>query len=196
VSMLSLWKYTLELASKELDLLKKKKQALDDLFSSQRISQATYEHLSREVDEALADVEKYLETVISKMKSRMEDLEKQIGILEIFLANVEMLHATNEIDDETYEKQSKALSLGIESVKYEIEEIKNALERAASKPAPAEAEATEYTRETMTVTPQPSEPSVSEPSVEAETSVEEMTISSEPSSEEKTIEPMFGMTGA
>jgi len=194
VSMLSLWKYTLELASKELDLLKKKKQALDDLFSSQRISQATYEHLSREVDETLADVEKYLETIISKMKSRMEDLEKQIGILEIFLANVEMLHATNEIDDETYEKQSKALSLGIESVKYEIEEIKNALERTTSKPAPAEAEVTEYTEET--VTPQPSETPISEPSVEAETSVEEMTISSEPSSEEKTIEPMFGMTGA
>ncbi len=194
MSMLSLWKYTLELASKELDLLKKKKQALDDLFSSQRISQATYEHLSREVDETLADVEKYLETIISKMKSRMEDLEKQIGILEIFLANVEMLHATNEIDDETYEKQSKALSLGIESVKYEIEEIKNALEKATSKPAPAEAEVTEYTEET--VTPQPSETPISEPSVEAETSVEEMTISSEPSSEEKTIEPMFGMTGA
>ena len=194
MSMLSLWKYTLELASKELDLLKKKKQALDDLFSSQRISQATYEHLSREVDETLADVEKYLETTISKMKSRMEDLEKQIGILEIFLANVEMLHATNEIDDEAYEKQSKALSLGIESVKYEIEEIKNALERTTSKPAPAEAEVTEYTEET--VTPQPSETPISEPSVEAETSVEEMTISSEPSSEEKTIEPMFGMTGA
>jgi len=183
--MLSLWKYTLELASKELDLLKKKKQALEDLFSSQRISQATYEHLSKEVNEALSDVEKYLETVISKMKDRMQDLEKQIGILEIFLANVEMLHATNELDDETYEKQSKALSLGIESVKYEIEEIKNALERVA--PKPVEAETTEYAEET--VTPQPPEVSVSE------TSIEETTVSSEPSPEEETIEPMFGMTG-
>lgn len=185
--MLSLWRYTLELASKELDLLKKKKQALDDLFSSQRISQATYEHLSKEVNEALADVEKYLETVISKMKSRMQDLEKQIGILEIFLANVEMLHVTNEIDDETYEKQSSALSLGIESTKYEIEEIKNALERLESKPA--EAETTEFKEEEIEV-PQISETPISEPSVE------EITTISETPAEEKTVEPMFGMTGA
>ena len=186
--MLSLWKYTLELASKELDLLKKKKQALDDLFSSQRISQATYEHLSREVNEALADVEKYFETILSKMRSRMQDLEKQVGILEIFLANVEMLHATNEIDDETYEKQSNALSLGIESVKNEIEEIKNALEKITSKPA--EAETVEYKEEAEI--PQPSEA----PAAEPEVSVEEVSVVSESSTEEKTIEPMFGMTGA
>lgn len=133
--MLSLWKYIYELASKDLELLRKKKQALDDLLSANKISKLTYEHLNREISEALADVEKYLDTVICKMKSRIEDLEKQINILEIFLANVEILHVTGEIDDETYEKQSKALSMGLESMRNEVNEIRRALEKVTPKPA-------------------------------------------------------------
>ncbi|MBS7639172.1 MAG: CdvA-like protein [Candidatus Bathyarchaeia archaeon] len=133
--MLSLWKYTFELASKDLELLRKKKQALDDLLASNKISQSTYEHLSRELGETLADVQKYLENIICKMKERMESLERQISILEIFLANVEILHVAGEIDDETYEKQSRALSIGLESMRSEINEIKCALERTEQKPA-------------------------------------------------------------
>jgi hypothetical protein len=133
--ILSLWKYSFELASKDLELLKKKKQVLDDLLAANRISQPTYEHINKEISETLADVEKYLETVICKMKSRVEDLEKQIGILEIFLANVEILHAAGEINDETYEKQSRALSIGLESMRSEVNEIKSALERVTPKPA-------------------------------------------------------------
>jgi gas vesicle protein len=135
--MLSLWKYTFELASKDLELLRKKKQALNDLLAANKISQLTYEHINKEISETLADVEKYLETVVCKMKSRVEDLEKQISILEIFLANVEILHVAGEIDDETYEKQSKALSIGLESMRNEINEIKSALERVTPKPAEA-----------------------------------------------------------
>lgn len=133
--MLSLWRYTFELVSKDLELLKKKKQALDDLLSSKKISQPTYEHINKEISEALADVEKYLESVILKMKNRMADLEKQVSILEIFLANVEILHATGEIDEETYEKQSKALYLGLESMRNEVNEIKSILEKFESKPS-------------------------------------------------------------
>ncbi|MEM2342172.1 MAG: CdvA-like protein [Candidatus Bathyarchaeia archaeon] len=132
---MSLWKYIYELASKDLELLRKKKQALDNLLTANKISQLTYEHLNREISEALADVEKYLETVTCKMKSRIEELEKQISILEIFLANIEILHVTGEIDDETYEKQSKALSLGLESMRSEVNEIRSALEKVAPKPA-------------------------------------------------------------
>lgn len=133
--MLSLWKYTFELAYKDLELLRKKKQALDDLLASNKISQSTYEHLSKELSEALADVEKYLENTICKMRERMESLERQISILEIFLANVEILHVAGEIDDETYERQSRALSIGLESMRNEINEIKCALEKTERKPA-------------------------------------------------------------
>ncbi len=194
VLMLSLWKYTFELASKELELLKKKKQALEDLFSSQRISQLTYEHLSREIGETLADVEKYLETVIRKMKGRMDSLEKHLGILEISLANVEILHATGEIDDETYEAQSRALSLGLESMKHEMEEIKGALEKITEKPA-EEAVVSEEKEVEEAVSAEPSlEEKPSEPTVEAveyEEKEPEVSAWPTPSTEEKPMEPML-----
>ncbi|MEM2454972.1 MAG: CdvA-like protein [Candidatus Bathyarchaeia archaeon] len=129
-----LWKYLLELASKDLEALKRKKQALDDLLSSNRISQQTYSYLSKDISEAMTNTEKYLESLISKMKNRIDDLEKQIGVLEIFLANNEMMYAAGEIDYEAYERQSKALAAGIESMRKEISEIKNILNPPAPEP--------------------------------------------------------------
>jgi hypothetical protein len=150
------------LASKELDLIKKKKQALDDLLSSGRISQPTYEHLDAEVKEALTSIEKYLETIVCKMESRAQDLEKQIGTLEIFLANTEMLHVTGEIDDETYEKQMKAINIGLEAAKQELNEIKSILEG----PKPAETVECKHKEETSETS--------------AETQVEETTTEETP----------------
>jgi len=132
VLILVLWKYLFELASKDLEALKKKRQALEDLLLSNKISQQTYEYLNKDLSEALMSTEKYLESLVSKMKSRMDDLEKQIGILEIFLANSEMMYAAGEIDYETYDRESRALAAGIESMRREIFEIKNIL----SPPAP------------------------------------------------------------
>lgn len=151
VLILSLWKHIHELAIKELNLIKRKKQVLDDLLSSGRISQSTYEHLNGEINEALTSVEKYLETVVCKMESRAQDLEKQIGTLEIFLANTEMLHVTGEIDDETYEKQMRAINIGLEAAKQELSEIKSVLE--GPKPAGSAEETVCEHEEEKTETP-------------------------------------------
>lgn len=129
-----LWKYLFGLASKDLEALKRKKQALEDLFSSNRISQQTYEYLNKDVGDALTSAEKYLESLVSKMKSRIDNLEKQMNILEIFLANSEMMYAAGEIDYETYERQSRALVAGIESIKREISEIKSILSAPTPEP--------------------------------------------------------------
>lgn len=140
VLVLVLWKYLFELASKDLEALKKKRQALGDLLSSNKISQQTYEYLNKDLSEAMRSTEKYLESLVSKMKSRVDDLEKQIGILEIFLANSEMMYAAGEIDYETYDKESRALVAGIESMRREIFEIKNILGAPAPEHAAAPSE--------------------------------------------------------
>jgi len=127
VLVLVLWKYLFKLVSKDLEALKRKKQALEDLLSSNRISRQTYDCLSKEISDAIINTEKYLDSLVSKMKSRVDDLERQISALEIFLANSEMMYAAGEIDYETYERESKALAAGIESMRKEISEIKSIL---------------------------------------------------------------------
>ncbi|MEM1514727.1 MAG: CdvA-like protein [Candidatus Bathyarchaeia archaeon] len=146
-----LWKCLFELTSKNLEALKRKKRALDDLLSCNRISQQTYDSLNKDLNEALANAERYLESLVSKMKSRINDLEKQISLLEMFLANSEMMYAAGEIDYETYEKQSKALSTGIESIRREMSEINGILNISA--PEPSMAKSVEATRALEITTP-------------------------------------------
>lgn len=122
-----LWKCLFEMTSKDIEALRKKKRALDDLLSSNRISHQTYECISKDLNEAITNAERYLESLISKMKGRIDDLERQIGVLELCLANTEMMYAAGEMDYETYERQSRAIITGIESMRREISEIKGIL---------------------------------------------------------------------
>jgi len=96
---LSSWKYSFEMINRELELVRKKKQALDELLASGKISQATYESLEKELAEALLNLETYQKSLIEKMSTRADDLEKQISTLELFLANLEIHHAAGEIDN-------------------------------------------------------------------------------------------------
>jgi len=112
---------------RDLDLTKKKKQTLDELFASQKISQSTYDHLEKKLTEETTIIEAKLKELSDSMTARAKELEKQIGLLEISLANLEMYHATGEIDDETYENQNKTILLNLEAIKQEIRTVKNFL---------------------------------------------------------------------
>ena len=128
---LSLWRYSSELVSRELDLAKKKKKALDDLYAAGKISQSTYEYIEKDLTEVIIDLEAHLKTLIDKMKTRAEELEKQMKSLEIFLANLEMHYVAGEIDEETYANQNKAITLGLNATKQELETIRDVLSKIA-----------------------------------------------------------------
>lgn len=108
-------------------MVKKKKQALDSLLNEGKISQSTYGYLNKEVTDALKAIEAEQKGLTEKMTTRATELEKQVKSLEMFLANLEIHHATGEIDDESYEHQNGAISLGLEATKQELNDIKEAL---------------------------------------------------------------------
>jgi len=120
---LSLWKNSFEMVSRELELVKKKKQALHELLATATISQPTYETLSGELTDGLSYLESYRKSLIEKMKATASDVETQISTLELFLANLEIHHAAGETEDESYSQQSDAITLGLEAAKNELIEI-------------------------------------------------------------------------
>ncbi|HIE13803.1 TPA: hypothetical protein EYP70_00870 [Candidatus Bathyarchaeota archaeon] len=163
---MSSWKYSFELVLRELDLAKKRKKALDDLYNAGKISRSTYEHIERELTEVMIDLEAHLGSLADKMNARAKDLENQMKTLEVFLANLEIHYAADEIDEETYTNQSRAINLGLEATRKELESIKTSLSKISAeapkveeKPAeaPKEAEVQEKTEEapaeTVTETP-------------------------------------------
>jgi polyhydroxyalkanoate synthesis regulator phasin len=81
------WKNSFKEISKDLELTKKKKQALDDLFNEGRISESTYESLNKEVTGTITDIEARRKALAEKVTSKINELEQQITVLEMFLAN-------------------------------------------------------------------------------------------------------------
>jgi len=150
------WKYSFEKVSRELELAKKKKQALDDLFDTGKISQSTYDDLNTSLTEAIVAIEDRQKALAEKMTAKITELEQQIKTLEKFLANTEIEYAAGEIDEELHERESSALTLGLETAKQQLNVIKEAMTdlfpedaELASPPPPAETveEASEETLE-------------------------------------------------
>jgi len=192
---LSLWKYSFELVTKELDLAKKKKQALDNLFKDRKISEATYNQLSSEMEETISQIEDNLKILMDRMTLRTQELEKQISTLELFLASLEIRHAAGDLNDETYEKQNNAILLGLEATKQELQEIRDYSQKIVSKPTEISASKKEELPETVTefsMVEESSEACEYEKAKDEESAVQELTepqvLSQEPLQKNSVIE--------
>ena len=120
------WKHSFERLNEEYEMAKKKKQALDNLLNTGRISQSTHESFNKEIDEAVAEIERQHRALLEKMNSKTEDLEKQIKTLEMLLANFEIQHVTGEIDEEVYQREIDVLSTGLEVARRELDAVTEA----------------------------------------------------------------------
>jgi len=126
------WKHSFKRLSEEYEMSKKKKQALDNLLNTGRISQPTYDLFSKEVDEAIAEIERQHEALLEKMDSKMKELEGQIKTLEIILANFEIQHVSGEVDEEVYQREISLLSVGVETARHELDAMREAMNQLSS----------------------------------------------------------------
>ncbi len=177
------WKHSFKEISADLELTKKKKQALDDLLEEGRISESTYESLNGELTDAIASIEARRKALAEKVNSKISELEQQITVLEMFLANSEIGYVAGEIDEDLHQRESNAFALGLEAVKQELKAVKEVVgdlmpkesEEAAPLSPPTEvAEVTEVTEE-----PQIQELAEEPPEIVAEAPMEPETISEE-----------------
>jgi hypothetical protein len=125
------WKHSFEELNEEYEMTKKKKQALDNLLNTGRISQSTHELFSMEIAEAVTDIERRQKALLQKMNSKMVELEEQIKTLEILLTNFEVQHVIGEVDEETYQREINVLSMGLETSRLELDSIKEAADQLA-----------------------------------------------------------------
>lgn len=125
------WKHSFKRLSEEYEVARKKKQALDNLLKKGRISQSTFDVFNREIEDALAEVEKEEKALLEKMAAKVVELEGQVKTLEVLIANFEIGHVTGEIDDQVYQRENDLLSVGLETTKHELDEVKEAADELA-----------------------------------------------------------------
>ena len=169
---------------------------MDNLLGTGKISQSTHDMFDKEIDDAIAEIEKQQKTLLEKMASKVIELEEQVKTMEILLANFEIRHVTGEIEEETYQRENDLLSIGLDTAKNELQEVKEATNQLATGEFPLDEATDEHAQETET--PQPevkflqetategenSEP-VEEPVVEAVTCTEVTATTTEVKTEEK-----------
>ena len=177
------WKHSFRKLNEENEMAKKKKQALDNLLNTGRISQSTYDLFNNEIDEAIAEIERQQKGLLEKMNSKMEELEGQIKTLEMLLANFEIQHVTGEVDEEVYQSEMGILSMGIETAKHELDVVREAVNQLSSG---MQILSTEVVVE-QKMEPQSAETEVSQPKVEV---VEETVSVVEEKLSESPVEPV------
>jgi len=134
------WKHSFKRLNEEYEIAKKKKQALDNLFETGRISQTTRDSFDTDINAVIMEIEKQQKDLLAKMQGKAQELESQIKTLETLLANYEIQHVVGEIDEEIYQREINLLSTGLESAKHELDIIKEATNQISP---PVEATTTE-----------------------------------------------------
>jgi Na+/phosphate symporter len=118
--------------NEEYELANKKKQALGNLLETGKISQTTHSLFTREIDEAVAEIDGQRKALLGKMASKAMELEEQIRTLEILLANFEIQHVTDEVDDETYHRETELLGTGLETARKELDDVQYAVNQLSN----------------------------------------------------------------
>lgn len=126
------WKSSFKRLNEEFEMVKKKKQALDNLLKSGRISQSTYEIFGREITEAIAEIERQQKILLDKMQCKMKELEGYIKTLERLFANFEIQHVAGEVDDELYQREITPVLAGLETSRQELDAVKEAINQLSA----------------------------------------------------------------
>jgi hypothetical protein len=126
------WKHSFSRLNEEYELTRKKRQALGNLLDTGKISQSTHSLFTREIDEAVAEIDNQRKALMEKMASKAMELEEQVRTLEILLANFEIQHVTGEVDDETYHRETELLCTGIETSKKELDDVQGAVNQLSN----------------------------------------------------------------
>lgn len=128
------WRNYFDKINEEYAVMMRKKQALSSLANSGKISQFTFDLFDKEIDVAIAEIEKQKNVLLEKMNAKTKELEENIKVLEKLLANFEIQHVGGEIDEEVYQREMALLSIGIETARQELCAVKEAIDKIANAP--------------------------------------------------------------
>jgi len=120
------WKNSFKRLNEEYELAKKKKQAVDNLYITGKISQFTRDSFNKDISATIVEIERQQKDLLEKMQLKTDELSCQIKTLESLLANYEIQYVVGEIEEAAYQRDILLLSAGIDAAKNELETIKQA----------------------------------------------------------------------
>jgi len=117
------WSVEADELTKELDLLRRRDHALDELYSSGDIEEAAYKRLKEEYRKAREDLLNRAEATIKKLADRSQRLDEQTKLIQSIMANNKMQYTSGEIGEEEYCLANEAIQEGLNRFSSERKNI-------------------------------------------------------------------------
>ena len=121
------WEVDFEDIVKQLNISSKRLSALNELVKQGKVSQATYEFLRKDFEQALKSAEARRSDMLTRLTSKLGELKDQEQLLEKCLTSTEVRFVAGELSEERYKNVATALKLGLEETLSELESVQEAM---------------------------------------------------------------------
>lgn len=123
----------LSFLASELARAERKKRSLENLLETGKISQAVFDKLIGEVEEEIAETEKWRELQVHQTAQTVDRLKNIAEILERHLSKVEIDFSVGEIDEEQFKREKEIYDSGIKYLRMETESLERAFKMFSRK---------------------------------------------------------------
>jgi len=130
LSLVQDWAVEAEEITKELDLLRRRDNALNELSISGDVEETMYKQLKGQFRQARDDLLKSSEATADKLAETSQKLDEQIKLIQAIMANNKMHYSSGELGEEAYNLANESIQNGLRhfsSEKKNIEDKINSL---------------------------------------------------------------------
>jgi DNA repair exonuclease SbcCD ATPase subunit len=122
-----------ETVIKRMESVRRQRRALENLLKADRISQGTYDQLIKGIENRLAEIEMRKGALANETAAKIDELKNLIELFELRLADTQIRYSAERINEENFEHERTIYTLGLESMRREIQNLRNALKRLNEK---------------------------------------------------------------
>lgn len=127
------WKVSCDSLSREVEAVKRRAKALQDLAREGEISRSLFEDMMSKYSDEASKIQGSYKSLTEGMAMRMGELEGQRETLDRFLANIKVQFRAGEIDEAAFKVAAESCQSMLKRNSQEMEEISRTL-KAATEP--------------------------------------------------------------
>ncbi|HUK28013.1 MAG TPA: CdvA-like protein [Candidatus Acidoferrales bacterium] len=121
--LLQMWRVEAEGLEKEHSIIKRRRQAIDQLLKDGDIDQTEYNQLRNSYEEIHKEILTKRDGLVDTLKEVESKLDQQVRDLQTALTNNKMLYTAAEIDERTYQTVTESVRTGLDITRKERKDV-------------------------------------------------------------------------
>ncbi|QKQ99320.1 cell division protein [Metallosphaera tengchongensis] len=113
----------------QMEKIRKRQRALEELYSKQEIPKSSYDEMKRKLDAEMVKIREDYAKIKSKLKNRLNEVEDQIAHIDRAMIAVKMSYIAAELGETAYKNSIEILRQAKESYTVEKDDIRKTMEK-------------------------------------------------------------------